>query len=432
MISLSRPQSRVFLSPARFKVVVAGRRFGKTYLSLPELLAMVWKKPKALAWYIAPTYRQAKQICWEELKWVLRPYLASKPDETDLTVDIRWGGRISLRGATNYDALRGPGLDGAVFDEYADMDPAVWTAIVRPMLADRHGRALFIGTPKGKNHFYELVEDAKVKPGWASFEYTTLDGGRVPAEEIEDAKRDMDERTFRQEFEASFENFAGRMYYAFNRAEHHAPTNYNPRLQLCWALDFNVNPMCSAIIQTEDTTTREMAMVGRRSAVVHVIDEIILPNSNTEEACNEFARRVMPWTAPRGPVSLRVYGDAAGGSRQTAGKSDYQIIREFFRRTPEFNATYHVPDANPAVRDRVNAVNSRLKNAAGQIGVQIDPRCKWLTKDFEQVKWKEDANGNMTGDVDKTNKDLTHISDAVGYLIETEFGLHQAGGPRGR
>jgi len=436
MIQLSRPQSRVFLCPARFRALVAGRRFGKTFLSVSELCRAVWGKPRTLAWYLAPTYRQAKQIAWAELKLTVAPYVIDKPNETDLSVQIIGGGTIALRGAANYDALRGPGLNFAVLDEYADMDPRVWTEIIRPMLSDRQGNALFIGTPKGMNHFHDLYQSAKVTPGWASFQYRTIDGGRVSQAELDAARNDMDQKTFDQEYCGSFENFAGRAYFSFQRSDsadrigNLQPCNYNPRLQLCWSLDFNVNPMSSVICQIEDTTSREMAMMGKRSSVLHVLDEIVLPNSNTQEACEEFARRVGHWIARQGQVPLKLYGDAAGGARSTAGKSDYQIIKEFFRRTPEFQVTYHVPLANPAVRDRVNAMNSKLCNAAGVVGMVVDPKCKRLTKDLEQVAWKADGNGNMTGEIDKSNPELTHISDALGYLVEAEYGLRQAGGPR--
>jgi hypothetical protein len=417
MIQLSRPQSQVFRAPARFRVLVAGRRFGKTFECVSELCNAVWGKPKAQAWYLAPTYRQAKQIAWKELKETVLPYVSDKPNETDLSVQIRGGGMIALRGAENYDSLRGPGLDFAALDEYADMKPAVWTEVIRPMLADRQGRALFIGTPKGMNHFYELHTAARTLPDWASFQFTTLDGGRVTAEELESARQDMDAKTFRQEFLGSFENFNGRTYYCFERAANLAPVAYDATQQLCWSLDFNVNPMCSVIVQTQGTK-------------VEVLDEIVLPNSNTQEACNEFWRRVEPWIRAvpgrkLAPTSLRIYGDAAGDHRQSAAasKSDYTIIKEFFRRIPELAVTYHVPLADPHVRDRVNAMNAKLKSAADVIGMLIDPRCKRLTKDLEQVAWKADANGNMTGDIDKRNKDLTHVSDALGYLVEREFGI---------
>jgi hypothetical protein len=230
---------------------------------------------------------------------------------------------------------------------------------------------------------------------------------------------------------ASFENFAGRAYYAFSRAKNLQPAYYQANLPLYWSLDFNVNPMCSVLCQIEDKTTRDMAMLGRSLAVVRVLDEIILPNSNTEEACRIFQERTAPWIARQNGVQLRIYGDAAGGARSTAGKSDYQIIREFFRRTPEYQASYHVPAANPAVRDRLNAMNSKLCNAAGLVGIQVDPKCKRLVKDLEQVAWKADANGRMTGEIDKSNAELTHVSDALGYLIEREFGLREKGGERG-
>jgi hypothetical protein len=415
---------------ARFRSLVAGRRFGKTYLAVPELLRGVWGKPDSLAWYLAPTYRQAKQIAWKQLKKTAKPYLAEKPNETDLSVQLIGGGSVALRGAENFDALRGSGLDLAVLDEYADMKPVVWTEIIRPMLSDRLGHALFIGTPKGMNHFYELHQAAKLLPGWAAFQYTTLQGGNVPASELEDARLEMDEKTFRQEYMASFENFAGRAYHAFTREQNVKPCPYVPGLQLAWSMDFNVNPMSSVVCQIEDVTTREQAMVGRRSMIVHVLDEIVLPNSNTQESCDEFQRRTAPWIARQGQVSLKLYGDAAGGARSTAGKSDYQIIREFFRRAPEYQVSYQVPPANPAVRDRINAMNAKLASAAGVVGLYVDPRCKRLIKDLEQVAWKSDANGVTTGEIDKSNPELTHISDALGYLVEKEFGLRQAGGPR--
>ncbi len=156
------------------------------------------------------------------------------------------------------------------------------------------------------------------------------------------------------------------------------------------------------------------------------------PFSNTQAACEEFLRRVGLWIANRGQVALDVYGDAAGNARSTAGRSDYQIIREFFRRETQFRVSYHVPAANPPVKDRVNAVNALLCNSEGHRQTFIDPnQCKRLVKDLEQVVWAADGSGNMTGQIDKTNPALTHVSDALGYLIAEEFGLtKQIGGPR--
>jgi hypothetical protein len=127
---------------------------------------------------------------------------------------------------------------------------------------------------------------------------------------------------------------------------------------------------------------------------------------------------------------VRVYGDAAGSARSTAGHSDYEIVRQFFRTQPEFKVTHHVKSSNPAVRDRVNAVNSLLCNHEGEKRLGVHPRCKQLIRDLERVSWKADGHDNLLSQLDKTNPALTHVSDALGYLLEAEFGLRQSGGPR--
>src|SRR4051812_45537940 len=121
-----------------------------------------------------------------------------------------------------------------------------------------------------------------------------------------------------------------------------------------WSLDFNVDPMTSVVCQIEDHSTVQDLAYGRRQRVVSVVDEIVLPNSNTAAMCEAFAARVRSW-GPAQPYTVRLYGDAAGSARSTVGHSDYEIVRQFFRTQPEFKVTYHVKSSNPAVRDRVNA-----------------------------------------------------------------------------
>src|SRR5579862_1832163 len=118
IVRLKNPQWKVFNSPARFRVLVAGRRFGKTFLSMIELCRAAWGRGR-LAWYVAPSYKQAKRIAWKPLKEITRPYWASTPNEPDLRIELITGGTIALRGADNYDSLRGNGLDLVVLDEYA-------------------------------------------------------------------------------------------------------------------------------------------------------------------------------------------------------------------------------------------------------------------------------------------------------------------------
>jgi terminase large subunit-like protein len=227
-ILLKEPQWTVFGCDQRFRVLVAGRRFGKTYLALVELCQAASVRG-CLAWYVAPTYKQAKRIAWKTLKQMTKGYWASKPNETDLRIELVWGGTICLRGADNYDSLRGDGLDFLVLDEYASIAREAWTEVLRPALADKQGKALFIGTPHGRNHFFELYEAALDQPQWARFQFTTAQGGNVTVKELESATHELDERTYRQEFQASFESLGvGMVYYAFDRRQNIRDLRYNP------------------------------------------------------------------------------------------------------------------------------------------------------------------------------------------------------------
>jgi hypothetical protein len=422
-VRLRTPQWRVFQNAARFRVLAAGRRFGKTYLALTELCRAAWGSGR-VAWYIAPTYKQGKRLAWVALKKMTRDYWSVRPNESELRIELITGGRIALCGADNYDTLRGDGLDFVVLDEYASMASQAWAEVIRPALSDRRGRALFIGTPKGFNHFYDLFQNAASRPDWAAFQFTTLEGGNVAPEELESAARELDERTYRQEFQATFENLAhGLVYYAFDRRENVQAVPYLRQFPLCWSLDFNVNPMCSVIAQIEDQSTHVDLRNGYRSVRLNVIDEIVLADSNTLEACRAFVSRIEQMN-PTGVVGVQLYGDAAGGARSTAGKSDYEIIRGFFRTETRFRVTHNVRNANPPVRDRVNAVNAMLCNSQGIRRLSIDSRCRRLIRDLERVSWKADNHGNLSAQLDKSDPELTHTSDALGYLIEREFGLH--------
>lgn len=418
MIRLKRPQWTVFNDGARFRVLVAGRRFGKTYLALVELCRAAWS-PGRLAWYVAPTIKQAKRVAWNPLKAMTRPYWKGFPNETDLRIDLVTGGSICLRGADNYDSLRGSGLDFLILDEYASFAREVWPEVLRPMLADRQGSALFIGTPRGHDHFYDLHESARTRKNWSVFQFTTEEGGNVAIEELKSAAREMDEMSYRQEFQASFENLAeGRVYYAFDRTASIRASEFNPRLPLFWSLDFNVNPMCSVIGQRD----------GNR---VRVLDEIVLPDSNTPAACEEFLKRTSGWKSQyNGAVQLDIYGDATGSGRSTsASKTDWQIVKDFFASWGGgFVRSFHVTSSNPAVKDRINCVNAMLRNTVGENRLLIDPRCQQLILDFERVRWKTDASGNSQSELDKSDPARTHVSDALGYMIAREFSMRSKGG----
>ena len=219
------------------------------------------------------------------------------------------------------------------------------------------------------------------------------------------------------------------MYYAFDRAVHGLACSYNPRLPLSWSLDFNVNPMCSVIAQVESLA--EPGWTGRRVEIVHVLDEIVLRDSNTRAACDEFAKRCQQITGQQHPqLQVSLYGDASGNSRKTSGTTDWNTVREWFKLRPWFETYYRVPAANPEVKNRVNAVNGILRNFQGEVRMYVDPRCKELTRDLEQVAWLVDKHGNTLDEIAKTDPNRTHTSDALGYFIEKQFSLAIVGGPR--
>lgn len=195
----------------RFNVVVCHRRFGKTHLALNEIIDKAFrnqlKNPQYA--YIAPTYGQAKRIAWDLLKDYLKDIPGVIINEADLRIDIPRPAtkdriRIILLGAENPGSVRGIYLDGAVFDEYAEMNPEIWSSVVRPLLSDRKGWALFIGTPKGANHFYEIYKAAAASDEWFTAIYKASETGIIDQIELTSAKASMSDNEYAQEFECSF------------------------------------------------------------------------------------------------------------------------------------------------------------------------------------------------------------------------------------
>lgn len=386
-MDLTTPQSDIFSDDSRFRVVVAGRRFGKTFLSTAELLRQAIKGKNRNVWYVAPTYKAAKEIAWDMLvNAVPREYIA-KSNETSLTLTLINGSNISLKGAEKPDNLRGRSLDFVVLDEFADMRPEAWYEVIRASLSDRMGGALFIGTPKGRNHFYDLWgKGTDQEDQWASFQYTTIEGGNVPQEEIEQAKRDLDERTFKQEYEAAFVNYSGIIYYNFKREESVRRIEDNGDT-LHIGMDFNLDPM-SAVVAIKD------------GGNLSIIDEIIIFGSNTDEMVDEIQTRY----AGRRCI---IYPDPASRQRKTSagGRTDLSILQ---------NAGFAVKvrNAHSPIRDRINSVNARLKSADGERHLYVDPKCKQVIKSLERHTYKE---GTSQPDKDSG---FDHMNDALGYLVD--------------
>lgn len=194
------------MANSRFSILVCHRRFGKTVLAVNALIdsAIRFKGGDGRFAYIAPYYGQAKKVAWAYFKEFTHMLHEIRYNESELSVIFQNGSIITLYGADNPDSLRGIYLDGVVMDEVADMKPNVWGEVIRPTLADRQGWALFIGTPKGINLFYEMYERAKSDPTWYTAIYRADETGILPQEELEAARREMSESQYAQEFLCDF------------------------------------------------------------------------------------------------------------------------------------------------------------------------------------------------------------------------------------
>lgn len=398
-MQLTPPQSDIFTCPARFRVVVAGRRFGKTFLSTAELLNRALSKPDQNVWYVAPTYKAAKEIAWDMLTSQIPREYVGKTNETSLSITLKNGSTIALKGAEKPDNLRGRSLDFVVLDEFADMRKEAWYEVIRPSLSDRQGSAaLFIGTPKGRNHFYDLYgKGVDGDEGWKSYQYTTIEGGNVPPEEIASAKADLDDRTFEQEYEARFVSYSGVIYYAFKREES-VIRHDGDRSVIHVGMDFNLDPM-SAVLMT------------RKGDTLHVFDEIVMFGSNTDEMVAEIRTRY-------GNGTIVIYPDPASRQRKTSagGRTDLSILQ---------NAGFEVRvrSSHAAVRDRINSVNSRLLSKDGHRRLFVDPKCKKVIESLERHTYKEG-----TSQPEKDGFD--HMNDALGYAVEYLFPIRKANKPQ--
>lgn len=390
-MALSRAQNLIAIDQHRFRVVVAGRRFGKTHLAIRELCYHA-RLPEQIVWYIAPSYKMARQIVWKKLKNRLNDLnWITKTNETELSITLKNGSVIALKGADNYDSLRGVGLNFIVMDEFADIAPEAFFETLRPTLSDTAGKALFIGTPKGiGNWSYELYQMALDHDNWSSHSYTTIEGGNVPLEELEAAQKDLDIRTFRQEYMATFETFSGRIYYSFDRANNVNTLDTVDTQILYTGWDFNIDPM-------------SVTVAVRQGDSLYVIDEIRMYSSNTQEAVDELVSRY--------PKSrIWAFPDPASRQRKTSagGTTDLTILQ---------NAGFVVkcPHVHTPVRDRINAVNSRLCDSNNTRRLFISPKCRHTIEGLERHTYKE---GSSQPDKDSG---YDHMMDSLGYMVDYMF-----------
>lgn len=386
-------QLKVWRDNARFKVLVAGRRWGKT-VYIREQLLKYSDKPNSNVVYVAPTRIQAKDIMWRtlkdrvnQLKWKCRI------NESELSITRNNGSKIEIKSAEKPGRLRGRGLSFIAFDEYAEYrTDEIWSQVARPALSDKRGHAVFCMTPKGFNHGFDIYQHAKTEDDWSSYSFRTIDSPffQTPEgkKELEDAKNNLSERDYKQEYEASFENFGGRIYYAFDRDSSHSHLIYQPGLGLIIGQDFNRSPMASCIFQK----------IGGKLVQ---IDELFLPASSTEEMCRVVLSRY--------PNEQNiVFRPDATGSRRTSNssRSDHQIIKQY-------GFSIQAPNANPKRLDRWAAVNRALEKGDVLINTR---KCPKTVKDLETICYKEG-----TCEPNLNDPMLGHIADAFGYAVNWEY-----------
>lgn len=418
-------QHALWVSKARFRVVPAGRRSGKTEIAKRFIVKKALEfNSHPDGWFVlaAPTHAQAKRIYWEDLKKFVPEWAIDRVFEADMTIRLVTGTEITVMGMDMPARVEGRPLDGIVLDEYADMKSVVWTKHVRPALSTlgRPGWAWFIGVPEGRNHYYQLYISACGDDSgqWEAFTWKSAE--ILDPEEIAAARKDLDAKTFEQEYEAAFVNFEGRVYYDFDRAVHACTRlRYNPNLPLIFSLDFNHKPGTALIIQ-EQMYTGKLKDVVKKEPITCVIGEVWIPNnSNTPMVCRKL---VQDYGQHRGPVY--VYGDPSGGQKRSSAVrgSDWDLVREVLE--PEFDdLNFRYRRATPPVRSRINAMNSRIRSADGMVRFLVDPvAARHTVDDYEGVSYIEGG----AGDIDKSDELFTHLTDEGGYYCEKRYPI--AGG----
>lgn len=418
-------QYRVWRSKSRFNLVAAGRRSGKTELEkrkvVMKILRGAIKWPDYRAFVAAPTRTQAKDIYWDHLKQMVPPLLlAERPRETGLKIKLINGSSVHVLGMDKPERAEGVPWNHGVLDEYGNMKKDVWPLHIRPSLADRGGSCDFIGVPEGRNHYYDLdiyakevmAEAAKTGriPEWSSFWWPSSD--ILSAEEMEAARRDSDDLTFQQEYEAAFVNFSGMAYHNYSEKLHCGRLSYDPEGNLVFCFDFNVSPGTACVLQMQDLPSPSKQFGSG------VIGEVFIKrHSNTLRVCDKL---IEDWGNHKGKIFI--YGDSTGGAEGSAKVlgSDWQLIKQkLYSHFGGDRIVMKVPKSNPRERDRLNSVNSRLLSYNGLIRLMVDPRKAPNThRDFEGTILDDSGTGKIDKKVDPQR---SHITDAIGYHIYKEW-----------
>lgn len=387
-IKLSQWQTTVLDDNHRYKVINCGRRAGKSTLTAVEMIRFTHDTPKSIVWYIAPTYKQAKQIMWQMLAEMVPKAMISKTNETELVIYLKNGSMIYLKGADNPDSLRGVKIDLAVFDEVAFFArwQEVWK-VIRPTLADSQANCWFISTPNGFNHFYSLsLNDGE---DWKYFHFTSYDNPYILKEEIDQARQEMSPEEFAQEWLGEFTKPKGIVYGDWDMRTRYIPIDYDPNLPLHLTWDFGVNdPTSIVFIQPHGSEYR-------------IIDYIEKSDSNIESFVSMISSR--PYKTPSFES-----GDIAGRSRDlTTGKSPIDMLQ----RHGHYIKTDKIPSIPDQIRNMNKSINSIYVSSS-------NPNCERVRDCFLNYRYPEKGENlvNQSNEI-PIHDEYSHCMRALEYYF---------------
>jgi len=398
-------QQRFHESRARFKGFSGPIGSGKSQALCQEALKLSYLNPGRTGLLGAPTFPMLRDATQAALIEILErnriPHEWNRAESYLRLSETR--SRILFRAVEEFERLRGTNLAWFGLDELTYAPREAWLRLEGRLRDPRAARlcGFAVWTPKGFDWVHERFVGSPVE-GYETVQARPFENQflleRVP-DYYQRLKHSYDGRFYEQEVLGQYlELTAGRVYFAFSRAGNVVEVEVAEARPLLWALDFNVDPMSSVVAQMDGEEVR-------------VLDEIVLSRASTYDACAEFGHRFAEHAG-----GLVIYADASGARRQTSGTTDVEILKKFVSERSYGDVRFKIPKANPAVRDRVTLMNSKLESAAGERKLVIHPRCKGLIKDFEQVMYKENS---QVIDKDRDPK-RTHLSDALGYLAWQE------------
>jgi Terminase large subunit, T4likevirus-type, N-terminal len=397
-------QGKFHESNARFKGFSGPIGSGKSQALCHEAIRLAYENPGRMGLIGAPTYPMLRDSTQRAVLEVLEENdLEYEFNKSANEITLKYANsKIAFRSLDDFERLRGTNLAWFGIDELTYAPEQAWLRLEGRLRDPKASRlcGFAVWTPKGFDWVYERFIGNPIA-GYDTVAAKAYEN-RYVLDKVPDfydrLKGSYDEKFFRQEVLGEYLDMAaGRVYYAFDRTKHLKAREAELEEPLLWALDFNVNPMCSIVAQVIKGT-------------VWVHDEIVLNRASTENACEEFTRRF-----ERHKGGLTIYGDASGQHMQTGGSTDYAIIGGYLGARGYWYSR-RVPKSNPAVRDRVSVMNAMLESADGGTRLFVNPRCKELIKDLEQVVYLPDS-----AVIDKQRDPRrTHLSDALGYLVWQE------------